>query len=110
MFDIGFWELIVIVVIALVVIRPEQLPGLVRNLGRWSGILRRVIHDARRELERGLNITESKELNRKISDLDDLMKTAPDRQSGFKPVPPHRPEERSETLPHSEEPTDAGRT
>lgn len=86
MFDIGFWELILIAVIALLVIGPEQLPGFVRELGRWAGRLRRLIQDTRHELARGLRMDERIELDRKLSGLDDLMENAPDRKPGFKPV------------------------
>ncbi|MGH8119919.1 MAG: Sec-independent protein translocase protein TatB [Gammaproteobacteria bacterium] len=108
MFDIGFWELIVIAVVALLVTGPEHLPGLVRNLGRWSGLLRGLIRDARRELERGLNMGMGNDLERKISDLDDLMKIAPDQQPGFKPGVPRQHTGRAETGPRVEEPKDAG--
>jgi len=108
MFDIGFWEFIVIAVVALLVTGPEHLPGLVRNVGRWSGMLRGLLRDARSELERGLNMNVGKDLDRKISELDDLMKIAPDQQPGFKPAAPRQHAKRAETGPRTEEPTDAG--
>ena len=108
MFDIGFWELVVIAVVALLVTGPEHLPGLVRNLGRWSGMLRGLLRDARSELERGLNLDAGKDLDRKISELDDLMKIAPDRQPGFKPATPRPHTEGAEKDPRQEEHTDAG--
>ena len=108
MFDIGFWELIVIAIIALLVIGPEQLPGFVRDLGRWAGRLRRLINNTRHELERGLNMDGQGELDRKISGLDDLMQTAPDRKPGFNPVPQQIPEGQQETTTHTKEHPDAG--
>jgi len=41
MLDIGFWELGLIVVIALLVIPPKRLPGIARHLGRWLGQVQR---------------------------------------------------------------------
>ena len=108
MFDIGFWELIVIVVIALLVIGPEQLPGFVRDLGRWTGRLRRLIHDTRHELERGLKIDEQVELDRKLSGLDVMLRIAPDQQPGFKPAPPRKPDEPPKTAPRAGEHPDGG--
>ena len=35
MFDIGFWELVLVSVIALVVLGPERLPGAARQVGQW---------------------------------------------------------------------------
>ena len=87
MFDIGFWELIVIAVIALLVVGPEQLPGFVRETGRWAGRIRRLIHDARFELERELRVDDPADLDKSIAKLDDLIQSAPDRQPGFRPAP-----------------------
>ena len=43
MFDIGWPELFVIAVVALVVIGPKDLPRVMRYLGRWFGKAKRVI-------------------------------------------------------------------
>ena len=86
MFDIGFWELVVIAIIALLVIGPEQLPGFVREAGKWAGRIRRFMHDARFELERELHVDDSADLDKNISKLDDLIQSAPDRLPGFKPA------------------------
>lgn len=52
MFDIGFTELVVCLVVALVVIGPEQLPGTVRTVGLWIGRLKRSLRETRSEIER----------------------------------------------------------
>lgn len=52
MFDIGFTELVVCLVVALVVIGPEQLPGAVRTAGLWIGRLKRSLRETRSEIER----------------------------------------------------------
>jgi sec-independent protein translocase protein TatB len=51
-FDIGFTELLVCLIVALVVIGPEQLPGAVRAAGLWIGRLKRSLRDTRNEIER----------------------------------------------------------
>jgi sec-independent protein translocase protein TatB len=51
-FDIGFAELLLCMVIALVVIGPEQLPGTVRTIGLWIGRLKRSLRETRSEIER----------------------------------------------------------
>jgi sec-independent protein translocase protein TatB len=51
-FDIGFTELLVCLVVALVVIGPEQLPATVRTVGLWIGRLKRSLRDTRQEIER----------------------------------------------------------
>ena len=52
MFDIGFSELLVCIVVALVVIGPERLPETVRTVGLWTGRLKRSLRDTRSEIER----------------------------------------------------------
>jgi len=59
-FDIGFAELMLIGLIALIVIGPKRLPEAARFLGYWSGKLRRMIGDARQEMEREFGIDEIK--------------------------------------------------
>lgn len=52
MFDIGFTELLLCIVVALVVIGPEQLPETVRTMGLWIGRLKRSLRETRSEIER----------------------------------------------------------
>ncbi|WP_439133772.1 Sec-independent protein translocase protein TatB [Pseudomaricurvus sp.] len=51
MFDIGFFELLVIGVVGLLVIGPERLPETLRTLGLWWGRLKRGIQNTRTEFE-----------------------------------------------------------
>ncbi|RTL05758.1 MAG: twin-arginine translocase subunit TatB [Lysobacterales bacterium] len=60
MFEIGFWELVLIGVVALVVIGPERLPGVARTAGRWVGRARQIVSTVRSEVERELQIEEMK--------------------------------------------------
>ena len=100
MFDIGFWELVVIAVVALLVVGPEQLPGFVRETGRWAGRIRRFIHDARFELERELHADDyTDELDKNIAKLDGMIQSAPDRQPGFKSVQMPGADEKNTTPP-----------
>lgn len=51
MFDFGFWELVVIFVIALIVLGPERLPVVARTLGKWVGRARQYANALTSELE-----------------------------------------------------------
>ena len=55
MFDFGFWELVLVFIVGLLVIGPERLPKVVHTLGLWvgraQGYVRTVKEDIRRELE-----------------------------------------------------------
>lgn len=65
MFEVGFLELALIFVVALVVLGPTRLPGLVRTVGRWIGKARSVARDFQQQLESEANLAE---LNR-MTDL-----------------------------------------
>jgi len=80
MFDIGFWELVLIAVVALLVVGPERLPELVRETGRWVRAARRFITDARYQIERELDVDTRGDFRENIADLDRLLKSAPDRE------------------------------
>ncbi len=58
MFDIGFFELILVAVVGLVVIGPERLPGTVRTVALWIGRLKRSLRETRQELEEHIGADE----------------------------------------------------
>jgi len=64
MFEIGIWELVLIMVIALIVIGPERLPGMARNVGRWVGKARGMVRSVKAEIDRELA---AEELQRVLS-------------------------------------------
>ena len=55
MSGVGFWELILIFLIGLVVLGPERLPRVAQQLGTWLGQARRMTRMMRRQLEEELN-------------------------------------------------------
>ncbi len=79
MFDIGFWELTIIAIIALIVIGPERLPKFAHDAGRSVNKIRKFIHNAKNELEKELELDQVDDLQKDINHIDDLMKQAPDR-------------------------------
>lgn len=52
MFEVGFSELVLIGVLALVIAGPERLPGIMRTLGRFAGRAKATLNSVRTELER----------------------------------------------------------
>ena len=58
MFDIGFWELTVLGVIALIVLGPERLPVVARTLGQWVGRAKGYMREVTSELEREVRVDE----------------------------------------------------
>ena len=67
MFDVGFTELVLIGLVALLVVGPERLPELVRTAGRWIGRAQRVARELRSELERDVGTRELTQLQRDIT-------------------------------------------
>ena len=51
MFDIGFWELIVIGVVALIVVGPERFPSMVKKAGQYVGQFRRIAASVKSEIQ-----------------------------------------------------------
>lgn len=66
MFDIGFSELLMVAVVALVVIGPERLPGVARNVGRFAGRLQRYVHDIKKDFNREVEFEEIKRLQHEM--------------------------------------------
>ncbi|WP_120510099.1 Sec-independent protein translocase protein TatB [Photobacterium salinisoli] len=58
MFDIGFWELILIAIVGLVVLGPERLPVAVRSVSRWINAARNMASAVKTELSQELKIHE----------------------------------------------------
>ena len=62
MFDIGFWEIFLILVLALIIIGPERLPGAARKAGYWIGRARRYVEGVRSEVEQEFDLSEFKRM------------------------------------------------
>ncbi len=81
MFDIGFLELVLIGVLALLVLGPERLPHAARTVGQWVGKAKRMASNLTDELDRQVKIDE---LQKKIDmegdsiKVDEVQKTIQD--------------------------------
>jgi Tat protein translocase TatB subunit len=56
MFDVGFWELVVVFVLGLLVLGPERLPRVARSVGQWIAQAKSIANRFQREIERELAI------------------------------------------------------
>ena len=72
MFDIGFSELFMVLVIALIVIGPERLPAVARTLGKFIGKAKRSFENVKQEVQSEL---ESEELNKRLAENNILSET-----------------------------------
>ncbi|AFI83156.1 twin-arginine translocase subunit TatB [Methylophaga nitratireducenticrescens] len=72
MFDIGFWELLLIAVVALIVVGPEKLPKVVRVCGLWIGRANASLQSVKNDIAKELRAEEIKQAFKKPDDLPDL--------------------------------------
>lgn len=78
MFDIGFLELLIIGVLALLVLGPERLPGAVRTVSLWINKIRRSFQQIKLEIEREVDIAELKQELHNNSIMEKLEQTKTD--------------------------------
>jgi len=69
MFDIGWSELLVIAVVAIVVVGPKDLPKLMRSFGHYAGKLRRAASDFQRQFEEAMRESEVEEVRKAIESV-----------------------------------------
>ena len=68
MFDIGFSEMIVIAVIALIVLGPEKLPRVARTAGHLLGRMQRYVNDVKADINREIELDELRKLQKEMQD------------------------------------------
>ena len=68
MFDIGFSELLVIAIVALIVIGPERLPKVARTLGHLFGRMQRYVNDVKADIAREMELEELKKFRASMED------------------------------------------
>ncbi|MEM7465264.1 MAG: Sec-independent protein translocase protein TatB [Pseudomonadota bacterium] len=71
MFDVGFWEVSLIAIVALVVVGPERLPSLVNEAGKWAGRARATARDLKYDLQHQAEIDELAKLGQDIKESAD---------------------------------------
>lgn len=91
MFDIGFSEIVVIAVVALIVIGPEKLPKTARTLGHLFGRLQRYVNDVKSDISREIELDELRKLQQEVktaaNDLETSVSSAVhDVESGVRTV------------------------
>src|SRR5688500_8318270 len=68
MFDIGFSELLVIAIVALIVIGPERLPKVARTLGHLFGRMQRYVNDVKADITREMELDELRKLQSTVEE------------------------------------------
>jgi sec-independent protein translocase protein TatB len=93
MMDIGFMELVLIGVVALIVIGPKDMPEMFRQLGRFTGKLRGMARDFQRAMEQAGDATGAKDIMREVKSATspattgmDKLKSAADKFEKWDPI------------------------
>ena len=72
MFDIGFFELILIGIVALLVIGPERLPRVARQAGLWVGKMRNFVSSVKEDIDQELKADELKKIMKQHADSNSI--------------------------------------
>jgi sec-independent protein translocase protein TatB len=71
MFDISWGELMLIGVVALIVIGPKELPGVLRMVGQWVGKIRRMAAEFQSQFHEAMREAEMADLKKQVDELND---------------------------------------
>ena len=72
MFDVGFSEVVIIAIIALVILGPERLPKVARTIGFWVGKARRMVADVKTDIAREMRESELADLRKLGDEISDV--------------------------------------
>ncbi|HZX33297.1 MAG TPA: Sec-independent protein translocase protein TatB [Rhodocyclaceae bacterium] len=93
MFDVGFSELIVIGIVALIVIGPERLPKVARTVGHLLGRAQRYVNDVKADINREMQLDELKKLQAQVAEsarsLEDSVRKEVDTARSVIETPAH---------------------
>src|SRR5437870_2722537 len=75
MFDIGWSELVVIGIVALIAIGPKELPGVLRAVGQWMGKIRRMASEFQGQFQEAMREAEMADLKKQVDEMTDTAKS-----------------------------------
>jgi sec-independent protein translocase protein TatB len=110
MFDIGFWELALIGIVALLVVGPERLPRMARTAGLWLGRARRFVSSVKADIDRELAAEELKKTLAKQAESSGLYDIIEDTRSSIQADKPSTPEKSQEKPQEKLQDTPKGET
>jgi sec-independent protein translocase protein TatB len=99
MFDIGWGELVLIGLVALIVIGPKELPTVMRTAGQWMGRIKRMAADFQGQFQEALREVEVADLKKQADDLTSSLAGI----SSFDPLADHSKETNTESWEPPEE-------
>lgn len=110
MFDLGWSELLVIGVAALIVVGPKDLPRLLRTLGQYTARAKGIAREFQRSMEEAARQADLDELKDVKKTLDDVRDTQYEMQrsmgQSFLDDPAKKPKKKKAPKPAADEPAD----
>src|SRR5882757_1601489 len=95
MFDIGWGELLLIGVVALIAIGPKELPGVLRSVGQWTGKIRRMASEFQDQFREAMREAEMADLKKEIDETTSKLGSGLDPLAEFKDIADWKPAETS---------------
>lgn len=86
MFDVGFFELLLIGLVALLVVGPERLPKLARTAGMWLGRGRRFLNSVKEDIDREIKADELRQILEKQKKSNPLHEIVEDTKKDFQQI------------------------
>ncbi len=71
MFDIGWGELVLIGIVALIAIGPKELPGVLRSLGQWMSKLRHMASEFQGQFQEAMREAEMQDIKKHVDQIGD---------------------------------------
>ncbi len=88
MFDIGFWEIMFIGLIALLVVGPERLPKLAYTAGKWVAKTRGLLTNVKQEIDKEIKAEELKQVleeqKRKLNPMEEILEETGEAVESFR--------------------------
>jgi sec-independent protein translocase protein TatB len=88
MFDIGWSELVVIGVVALIAIGPKELPGVLRSVGQWMTKIKRMASEFQGQFQEAMREAEMADLKKQAEELNDAARNLTQNFDPFDYVAP----------------------
>src|SRR6266852_1567070 len=86
MFEIGWSELVVIAVVALIAIGPKELPGVLRTVGQYMGKIRKMASEFQGQFQEAMREAEMADLKKSVDDITDTAKETAKSFTNFDPM------------------------
>ena len=105
MFDIGFWEICLIGIVALVIVGPDRFPGMIRSAGYWMGRFRQIASNVKNEIQ--TEVDKAEQLKELLAEQENILKRQVDDEvnelQGVSPAAQRAAQSNNALLDSSEE-------